>query len=313
MSHITSVDDAVDLLRQYGLDLAGVEPIVVMALSEDLGGHGVLPPGSGHGVDVTSVATIPADAEAVAEIVTRAAGRLAGGAVAAYVLALVCAGAGPIEIEVLIDDGVDVARGDVVLRIRANTRALLRAERVALNLLTMISGVATATATWVAALEGSSTQVRDSRKTVPGLRMLQKYAVRAGGGVNHRMCLADAALIKDNHVVAAGGVVEAFRAVTQQFPDIAVQVEVDSLGQAREVVSAGATEVLLDNMNVKEMARAVTELGSSATFEASGGITLGSATAIAASGVHFVAVGALTHSAPILDFALDFCDGIVTI
>jgi nicotinate-nucleotide pyrophosphorylase (carboxylating) len=307
MSRITSVDDAVALLHRYGLDLAGVEPIVVIALSEDLGGHGVLPPGTGHGVDVTSVATIPVDAEALAEIVTRAPGRLAGGAVAAYVLALVCAEAGPIEIEVLIDDGTDVARGDVVLRVRANTRALLRAERVALNLLTMISGVATTTAAWVAALEGSGTQVRDSRKTVPGLRMLQKYAVRAGGGVNHRMCLADAALIKDNHVVAAGGVVEAFRAVTQQFPGIAVQVEVDSLGQAREVVSAGATEVLLDNMNVKEMARAVTELGSSATFEASGGITLASASAVAASGVHFVAVGALTHSAPILDFALDFC------
>ena len=156
MSRITSVDDAVALLHRYGLDLAGVEPIVVIALSEDLGGHGVLPPGTGHGVDVTSVATIPADAEALAEIVTRAPGRLAGGAVAAYVLALVCAEAGPIEIEVLIDDGTDVARGDVVLRVRANTRALLRAERVALNLLTMISGVATATAAWVAALEGSA-------------------------------------------------------------------------------------------------------------------------------------------------------------
>ena len=308
MSRITSVDDAVDLLHRYGLDLAGVEPIVVMALSEDLGGHGVLPPGRGHGVDVTSVATIPPDAESVAEIVSRAPGRLAGGAVAGYVLALVCAEAGPIEIDVLIDDGADVERGDVVLRIRANTRALLRAERVALNMLTMISGVATATAGWVAALEGSATQVRDSRKTVPGLRMLQKYAVRAGGGVNHRMCLADAALIKDNHVVAAGGVVAAFRAVTQQFPDIAVQVEVDSISQAREVVTAGATEVLLDNMSVKDMTRAVEELGESATFEASGGLTLSSAATIAASGVHFVAVGALTHSAPILDFALDFCD-----
>ncbi len=308
MTRISTVDEAVDLLSRHGLELAGVEPIVVIALSEDLGGHGVLPPGSGHGVDVTSVATILPDAQSDAQIVARAPGRLAGGPVAAYVLALVCAESGPVEIEVLIDDGTDVVRGDVVLRVRANTRALLRAERVALNLLTMVSGVATATAVWVDALADSGTRVRDSRKTVPGLRMLQKYAVRAGGGVNHRMCLADAALIKDNHVVATGGVVAAFRAVTQQFPDIAVQVEVDSIAQAREVVSAGATEVLLDNMSVKDMTRAVVELGDFATFEASGGLSVSSAAAVAASGVHFVAVGALTHSAPILDFALDFSD-----
>jgi nicotinate-nucleotide pyrophosphorylase (carboxylating) len=303
MTRVTSIDSAIRLLRSHGLDLAGVEPVVVTALSEDLGGHG-----TGHGVDVTSVATIPPHAECEAELIARASGRLAGAPVAAYVIALVCAEAGPVDIEVLVEDGADVVRGDVVLRVRANTRALLRAERVALNLLTMLSGVATATAAWVRALEGTHTQVRDSRKTVPGLRMLQKYAVRAGGGANHRMSLADAALIKDNHVLAAGGVVPAFQAVTQQFPDIAVQVEVTSIAQAREVVTAGAVDVLLDNMSRKEMAAVVAELGELATFEASGGLTLATAAATAATGVHFVAVGAITHSAPILDFALDVCD-----
>ncbi len=305
---ITTLAEAVDLLHGHGLDLAGVEPVVVTALSEDLGGHGVLPPGTGHGVDVTSVATIPADARASAEIVARAPGRMAGLPVAAYVFALVCGQVGPVEIDLLADDGADVVRGDVVLRVSANTRELLRAERIALNLLTLISGTATATAAWVSALEGSRTRVRDSRKTVPGLRMLQKYAVRAGGGVNHRMSLADAALIKDNHVIAAGGVVPAFLAVRREFGDIAVQVEVTSIDQARDVVAAGATDVLLDNMSAAEMSAVVAELGDRATFEASGGLTLASAAAVARTGVDFVSVGAITHSAPILDFALDFCD-----
>jgi nicotinate-nucleotide pyrophosphorylase (carboxylating) len=308
MTRLSSVAEAVHLLRAHGLDLAGVEPVVVAALSEDLGGHGVLPAGAGHGVDVTSVATIPADATATAEIIARASGRMAGLPVAAYVLLLVCAEAGPVEVDQLADDGTDVVRGDVVLRVRANTRELLRAERIALNLLTLTSGVATATAAWVAALEGSRTRVRDSRKTVPGLRMLQKYAVLAGGGVNHRMSLADAALIKDNHVIAAGGVVPAFLAVRREFPDIPVQVEVTSARQAHEVVAAGAVDVLLDNMAPAEMAAVMAELGELATFEASGGLTLDTAATVAATGVHFVAIGAITHSAPILDFALDFFD-----
>jgi nicotinate-nucleotide pyrophosphorylase (carboxylating) len=182
---------------------------------------------------------------------------------------------------------------------------LLTAERVALNLLTLMSGVATATRAWVTALAGTGTRVRDSRKTVPGMRMLQKYAVRVGGGVNHRMSLADMALIKDNHVIAAGGVVPAYQAVRRAYPELGVQVEVTSAEQAREVVAVGADDILLDNMSVAEMTAVVAELAGRARFEASGGLTVESAATIATSGVDYVAVGAITHSAPILDIALD--------
>jgi nicotinate-nucleotide pyrophosphorylase (carboxylating) len=170
----------------------------------------------------------------------------------------------------------------------------------------MMSGVATATRAWVDALTGTNTKIRDSRKTIPGLRMLQKYAVRIGGGINHRMSLADAALIKDNHVIAAGGVVEAYRAVRSVFPDLPIEVEVTSAEQARQVVAAGATEILLDNMSVAAMAEIVAELADQATFEASGGLTIRNATEVAQTGVNYVAVGAITHSAPTLDIALDF-------
>jgi nicotinate-nucleotide pyrophosphorylase (carboxylating) len=173
-----------------------------------------------------------------------------------------------------------------------------------------MSGVATATCAWVDALAGTNTKVRDSRKTLPGLRMLQKYAVRVAGGINHRMSLADAALIKDNHVIAAGGVVEAYRAVRRSFPDVPVEVEVTSAEQARQVVAAGATEILLDNMSADAMAAIVAELADLATFEASGGLTLLNATEVAQTGVNFVAVGAITHSAPALDIALDFASEI---
>ena len=202
-------------------------------------------------------------------------------------------------------DGDQIEADQVVATVSGNTRALLTAERVALNLLTMMSGVATATRAWVDALAGTRTRIRDTRKTTPGLRMLQKYAVRAGGGTNHRMCLADAALIKDNHVIAAGGVVSAFHAVRTAFPELPVQVEVTTAEQAREVVAAGAGDILLDNMTHAEMAAIVTELSAAATFEASGGLTLEDATAVALTGVDFVAVGAITHSARILDLSLD--------
>jgi nicotinate-nucleotide pyrophosphorylase (carboxylating) len=191
------------------------------------------------------------------------------------------------------------------VRVDGGTRALLTAERVALNLLTLTSGVATATRAWVDALAGTGARVRDTRKTIPGLRMLQKYAVRVGGGVNHRMSLADAALVKDNHVVAAGGVVEAYERVRAMFPDLWVQVEVTTPEQARAVVDAGATDVLLDNMSLATMSEVVAALKGRAQFEASGGLTLASAASVAQTGVDFIAVGAITHSAPILDIAMD--------
>jgi nicotinate-nucleotide pyrophosphorylase (carboxylating) len=293
------------LVAAAGLDVDAVGLIIAEALDEDLGGRGVLPLGSGLRVDVTSTATIPADARATGQLVARKPGVIAGISVAAYALALVCAPAGDFEIETHVMDGAEVAAGTVLITVTANTRALLTVERVALNLVTLMSGVATATRAWVVALAGSGTRIRDSRKTVPGLRMLQKYAVRAGGGVNHRMSLADEALIKDNHVIAAGGVVPAYLAVRHAFPGIRVQVEVTTAAQAREVIAAGADNVLLDNMSIEQMTEITRELKGRALFEASGGLTVETAARLATTGVDFVAVGAITHSAPILDIALD--------
>jgi nicotinate-nucleotide pyrophosphorylase (carboxylating) len=304
--NVTTRAEALERLTAAGLDAAAVDLVVAEALEEDLGGRGVLPAGTGHGVDITSVATVAPDATAYAEFTARQSGTLAGLDVAAYVLAVVCEPAGPLTVEVHRRDGDQVEVGDVMMTVRANARALLTAERVALNLLTLMSGTATATRAWVDALAGSGTQVRDSRKTLPGLRMLQKYAVRVAGGVNHRMSLAEAALIKDNHVLAAGGVVRAFEAVRAAFPAAWVQVEVTSAQQARDVVAAGARDVLLDNMTVAEMTAVVAELAGRCSFEASGGLTLASAAVVATSGVDYVAVGAITHSAPALDIALDF-------
>ncbi|HEY5820925.1 MAG TPA: carboxylating nicotinate-nucleotide diphosphorylase [Propionibacteriaceae bacterium] len=301
----TSVTEVEALVAAAGLDVGALALIVSEALGEDLGGRGVLPPGTSIGLDVTSVATIPVDAVGHGEFVVRRPGTVAGLSVAAYVMAVVCAPAGPFAIDLDAHDGDRVEVGDVLIRVSGNTRALLTAERVALNLLTLTSGVATATRAWVDALADTGTRVRDSRKTTPGLRMLQKYAVRVAGGVNHRMSLADQALIKDNHVIAAGGVVEAFRAVRTAFPDIWVQVEVTTPQQARDVVLAGAKDVLLDNMSPAEMTSIVLGLAGLATFEASGGLTIETAAAVAQTGVDYVAVGAITHSAPILDIALD--------
>jgi len=295
-----------ELVAAAGLDLDALSLIVSEALDEDLGGRGVLPPGAGAGLDITSYATIPAGDTARGAFVVRQPGTVAGLPVAAYTVASVCSAAGDFELTLHATDGDRVARGDILITVAGNARALLAAERVALNLITMMSGVATATRAWVDALAGTDTKVRDSRKTLPGLRMLQKYAVRMGGGINHRMSLADAALIKDNHVIAAGGVVPAYRAVRESFPDTPIEVEVTSAEQARQVVAAGATEILLDNMTVPEMTAIVAELGDQATFEASGGLTIQNAIEVAQSGVNFVAVGAITHSAPVLDIALDF-------
>jgi nicotinate-nucleotide pyrophosphorylase (carboxylating) len=201
-----------------------------------------------------------------------------------------------------------VTPGEVLATVRGPLRDLLTAERTALNLLCHLSGVATLTRRWVEAVAGTGVQVRDTRKTLPGLRILEKYAVRCGGGANHRMSLSDAALIKDNHVAAAGGVRTAFEHVRDQYPDVPLEVEVDTVAQAREVIDAGAELVLLDNMPaelMREVVVYVRESGSPAKLEASGGLTLDRAAEVAATGVDYLAIGALTQSAPALDIGLD--------
>ncbi|MDP9417375.1 MAG: carboxylating nicotinate-nucleotide diphosphorylase, partial [Actinomycetota bacterium] len=202
-------------------------------------------------------------------------------------------------------DGGCVAPGEVVLTAAGPARALLTAERTALNLLGRLSGIATLTRTWVDAVAGTGAAIRDTRKTTPGLRALEKYAVRCGGGVNHRMSLSDAAMVKDNHVVAAGRITEAFRLVRRAFPDVPVEVEADDVEGAVAAVEAGAGLVLLDNMPVPELRRAVEAVAGRAQLEASGGLTLANAAHVAATGVDYLAVGALTHSAPVLDIGLD--------
>jgi nicotinate-nucleotide pyrophosphorylase (carboxylating) len=213
---------------------------------------------------------------------------------------------GDVEVTLFEHDGQRVAGGETVLEARGPVRSLLTAERSALNLLCHLSGVATLTRQWVDAVEGTGARVRDTRKTMPGLRLLEKYAVRCGGGVNHRMGLSDAALVKDNHVVAAGGVAAAFAAVREQFPGVDVEVECDTVDQVREVVAAGADLVLLDNMALDAMREAVAICRPAGVrTEASGGLSLAVARQVAETGVDFLAVGALTHSAPVLDLGVD--------
>ena len=279
-----------DVLRDAGLDPAEARRTVRAALAEDLR----------YGPDVTTASVIGSGTTATAEVVARQSGVLAGLPVA--ILALDSA-----AIELLAADGSRVSAGDVVARLSGSLAEILTAERTMLNFLTHLSGIATATRAWVDAIDGTGAFVRDTRKTIPGLRALEKYAVRCGGGVNHRMGLGDAALIKDNHVAAAGGVGPAFAAVRAAAPDVAVEVECDTLGQVTEALAAGATLILLDNMSVAEL-RAAVELARAypdAKLEASGGLRLANARAVASAGVHYLSVGALTHSSPALDIALD--------
>ncbi|HUR75487.1 MAG TPA: L-aspartate oxidase [Sporichthya sp.] len=281
-------------LAEAGLPVAEVMDLVARALAEDLR------PGR---ADVTSTATVPAEHRSTADVVARADGVVAGLAVARAVFETVTRGGASVDL--LAKDGERVQRGDVLMSVSGRTRELLIAERTALNFLCHLSGIATATRAWADALAGTRARVRDTRKTTPGLRALEKYAVRAGGGVNHRMSLWDEALVKDNHVLAAGGVVEAFSAVRSRYPDLPVEVEVDSLTQLQAVLDAGADLVLLDNFTPDEMCAAVELNAGRARLEASGGLTFADAAAVAATGVDYVSVGALTHSAPILDIALD--------
>ncbi len=289
-----------DALVAAGLDPADVARTVRLALDEDLR----------YGPDITTAAVAAPGVRAVADVVARKPGVVAGLPVAAAVLDAVgvtgdgVTGDGWTAVR---KDGERVAAGDVLATISAPLRELLGAERTLLNFLTHLSGIATATRAWVDALDGTGASVRDTRKTTPGLRTLEKYAVRCGGGLNHRMGLGDAALIKDNHVAAAGGVVAAFRAVREAAPEVTIEVECDTLAQVWDALRAGATLILLDNMSVPEMtaaARLAREYPL-ARLEASGGLRLENAREVAETGVHYLSVGALTHSSPALDIALD--------
>jgi nicotinate-nucleotide pyrophosphorylase (carboxylating) len=280
------VPDPEDLLR-----------VVRTALAEDLR----------YGPDATTAATVPAGAIAVGAFTARAPGVLAGVPAVRAVLDEVVGEYGILDAR---PDGTRLAAGEPALVVRAPVRGLLTAERTALNLLCHLSGVATATAAWVDAVAGTGARIRDTRKTLPGLRLLEKYAVRCGGGVNHRLGLGDAVLIKDNHVAAAGSVGAALQRARAAAPDLACEVEVDSLDQLEEVLALGAELVLLDNFTVDETAEAVRRRGSAPTLlESSGGLALGTARAYAATGVDFLAVGALTHSVTALDLGLDLRSG----
>jgi nicotinate-nucleotide pyrophosphorylase (carboxylating) len=276
------------------LDLDEVRRIVYTALAEDLGD----PPR-----DVTSEATVPAGQTGTAELVARADGVVAGLPVAAEVFAATSAATASFEARVA--DGDAVRRGAVLAVVTGPTRALLTAERTALNLLCRMSGVATHTRRWADALEGTKATVLDTRKTTPGLRALEKYAVRAGGGTNKRMGLYDVAMIKDNHKLAAGSITAAYRAVRSTFPDVPVQVEVTTLAEAVEAVDAGADFLLCDNMSPSLLREVVEAVGDRVELEATGNLTLETVEAYAATGVDYLSVGGLTHSSPILDIALD--------
>jgi nicotinate-nucleotide pyrophosphorylase (carboxylating) len=285
-----------EALQAAGLDPGEMRTAVAVALAEDLR----------YGPDVTTLATVPDDAIAIGEITPRKPGVLAGGPVALAVFDALLGGS--YEVVTDVGDGATLAAGVPALVLRGPARGLLTAERTALNFLCHLSGVATVTARWVAAVAGTGTVVRDSRKTLPGLRSVEKYAVRCGGGSNHRMGLGDSVLIKDNHIQAAGSVVAALAAVAATAPGLHCEVEVDDLGQLKEAVTAGAAEVLLDNFTPAQCAQAVEfvrETGAAAKLEASGGLTLETAREYAEAGVDYLAVGALTHSAPYLDLGMD--------
>jgi nicotinate-nucleotide pyrophosphorylase (carboxylating) len=229
---------------------------------------------------------------------------LAGIPVAAAVFDLV--GLGEVDVELLAADGTAARPGEAVLTVAGPTRALLTAERTALNLIGHLSGIATLTRHWVDAVVGTKAAIRDTRKTLPGLRALEKHAVRCGGGVNHRMALGDAALIKDNHVAAAGGIRQAVDAVRAHAPEIPLEVECDTLEQVREALAADVTLILLDNFTLADTVAAVDlARGTGCRLEARGGLSLERAHEVAATGVDYLAVGALTHSAPVLDLGFD--------
>jgi nicotinate-nucleotide pyrophosphorylase (carboxylating) len=290
---MTSKEQVYENLRSNGLEPELVQALVDLAISEDLMG----------GTDVTSLATIPEIQISELDLVTRTPGVIAGINIAALVFLSVASR--KIDIELCVEDGKKVEANTCLLTAKGSTIELLTAERTALNFLGHLSGIATTTNKWVNEISGTNAKVRDTRKTTPGLRLLEKYAVKAGGGTNHRMSLNDQALIKDNHIVASGSIKSAVEKVKDKFPELDFEIEVDNLNQLNEALAVNAKLILLDNFNIEDLKKAVVTVNKKAKLEASGGITLENARKIAETGVDFLAVGALTHSAPVLDIGGD--------
>ena len=281
-----------DNLKNLGLSPNHIFQQVKDAISEDLAG----------GQDLTSVATITQSQVSTADFVTRTGGVVSG----LHVVAAVLEYCGVNHYEVLVDEGAKVSAGKVLITAQGNTQKLLLAERTALNFLSHLSGISTLTNQWVSEISGTKCQVRDTRKTTPGLRMLEKFAVRMGGGTNHRLSLSQAALIKDNHILAAGSISAAFNATKKMFPDKSIEIEVDSIDQLNEAVKLKPDLILLDNMSVEQCSQAVLISAGLVKLEASGGIAISNAKSYAATGVDYLAIGSLTHSATALDIGLDF-------
>ena len=281
-----------DNLKNLGLSPNHIFQQVKDAISEDLAG----------GQDLTSVATITQSQVSTDDFVARSGGVVSG----LHVVAAVLEYCGVNHYEVLVDEGAKVSAGKVLITAQGNTQKLLLAERTALNFLSHLSGISTLTNQWVSEISGTKCQVRDTRKTTPGLRMLEKFAVRMGGGTNHRLSLSQAALIKDNHILAAGSISAAFNATKKMFPDKSIEIEVDSIDQLNEAVKLKPDLILLDNMSVEQCSQAVLISAGLVKLEASGGIAISNAKSYAATGVDYLAIGSLTHSAPALDIGLDF-------
>ncbi len=290
---MTTKEQVYEDLREAGLEPELVQALVDLAISEDLMG----------GNDVTSLATIPETQISELDLVTRSSGVIAGIDIAALVFLSISDN--KIAVEKCVTDGTTVDSKTCLLTVKGRTIDLLAAERTALNFLGHLSGIATTTNKWVKEIAGTNSQIRDTRKTTPGLRLLEKYAVKAGGGTNHRMSLNDQALIKDNHIIAAGSIKKAVEKVRDKFPEIEFEIEVDNLTQLDEALAAHAQLILLDNFAFDDLKKAVGIVNKKAKLEASGGLTLENARKIAETGVDFLAVGALTHSAPVLDIGGD--------
>lgn len=281
-----------DKASEFDIPPAELSRIIAQALVEDLGG----------GLDVTSTSIIDEGSISRANFVARKGGIVAG----IYVAAATLESCNVKDIKVNFTEGAEIKAGQSVLEVRGNTRAILLAERTALNFLTHLSGIATQTKLWVELVKGTGAEIRDTRKTTPGLRSLEKFAVRMGGGVNHRMNLFDEGLIKDNHIFTAGDIKSAAKAFKKNYPKKNLEVEIDNLSQLTDAISSDADIIMLDNFSLADCKKAIAQINGAKKIEVSGGITLENVRDFAETGVNFIAIGAITHSAPALDFGLDF-------